>query len=461
MRDENTIFQSFIDTPVLISPQHVSAIRLLGEQCRQATGLSGITSALRSLLGGHGHEDREDVALVAAQSLGFAGASRSDKPFLHVEDVAIIPVLGSLLHRDSYSSRRATGYDYIRHAFTAAMDDPAVKGIIFDVDSGGGHAMGNFELADVIYEGRSKKPSIAIIDGSAYSGGYSLASAAGRVVSIPSGGAGSIGVVTLHADESGLMNKLGLNYTLIHAGEHKVDGHPFAPLPDSVRADIEASLNKTYDTFVKTVARNRGISEDAVRATEARTYRADDALSLGLIDAIMSPAQAVAAFRKELSGSSTGNITTISNGDNKMSDTTTSTTPPVAPKVEAPASEAPLITAAQARENADNANAARTAERQRVQGITTCEEAKGRETLAAHLAYQTDMSVEDAKKMLAAAPVATQSKANAFERAMDTTENPNVGTGEGANDGEEKTVSTGERMAANYAKVTGNPIRKD
>ena len=39
---------------------------------------------------------------------------------------------------------------------------------------------------------------------------------------------------------------------------------------------------------------------DAVRATQARVYRADEALALGLIDAVKTPTEAVAAFVAEL-----------------------------------------------------------------------------------------------------------------------------------------------------------------
>ncbi|SCM73391.1 ATP-dependent Clp protease proteolytic subunit [uncultured Pleomorphomonas sp.] len=42
----------------------------------------------------------------------------------------------------------------------------------------------------------------------------------------------------------------------------------------------------------------------------------------------------------------------------------------------------------------------------RIKAITTCEEAKGREGLAEHIAFATEMSAEDAKAMLAASPKA-------------------------------------------------------
>ena len=73
---------------------------------------------------------------------------------------------------------------------------------------------------------------------------------------------------------------------------------------------------------------------------------------------------------------------------------------------------------------------ARQAERARVNGILTCDEAKGRESLANHIAMNTEMSVDDAKKMLAASPKAeakAEAKPNGFEAAMANTPNPNVG----------------------------------
>lgn len=75
-------------------------------------------------------------------------------------------------------------------------------------------------------------------------------------------------------------------------------------------------------------------------------------------------------------------------------------------------------------------NDARKAERTRVNGILSCDEAKGREALAQHLAMNTDMSVDEAKAMLAVAPKAqpAANAENAFEKAMANTPNPQVGS---------------------------------
>lgn len=81
-------------------------------------------------------------------------------------------------------------------------------------------------------------------------------------------------------------------------------------------------------------------------------------------------------------------------------------------------------------------------ERARVSGIIGCEEAKGRESLAQHLAYQTDTGVDAAKAILAASPKASGSGA-AFKEAMDNGAHPNVGANGGNANGDK-----GEQSAA-------------
>ena len=100
------------------------------------------------------------------------------------------------------------------------------------------------------------------------------------------------------------------------------------------------------------------------------------------------------------------------------------------------------------------------AERTRVSGIQTCEEAKGREALASHLAFNTTMSVDDAKALLAAAPKAgaeTEAKGTAFKEAMDNGAHPNVGadTGAPAADPQADAGVSGILSAARAAGVRG------
>lgn len=359
------------------------------------------------------------VEMVAAY--GFTQVEQR-KPFAFANGIAIIPISGTLINRYGYSwEGYVTGYNFIRRQLMAAMADEDVKGIIYDVNSYGGECAGCFELAAEMRAARAIKPSIAMVDSNCYSAAYALSSAAGKIVCIPSAGAGSVGVITMHVDMSTMLDKFGVKVTLIYEAEHKADGNPYEPLPEDVKADIKARIHTLYETFVGVVAENLGIDAKVIRDTKSRTYGAKEALALGLIHAIETPSVAAQAFFDELSGSTTN----LRTGD----DMTTA-------KTDEPGADAQAAATQQAATNA--AKEAKTAERARVNGILTCEEAKGREALANHLAMNTEMSVDEAKAVLAVSnktEAPKSDKANPFAAAMDATKNPNVGADAASGEG--------------------------
>lgn len=386
------------------------------------------------------------------EAFGFRTTSQ-DKPFAFADGVAIIPIQGSLINRFGQSWGFVTGYNFIRRQLALALADDDVKAIVFDVNSYGGECAGCFELADDIFASRELKPSLAVIDSNCYSAGYALASAATKVVCTPSGGAGSIGVVAMHMDVSQALDKFGIKITFIHFGEHKVDGNAYEPLSKEVKADIQKSVDKSGATFVNVVARNRSMDAGKVKDTEARVYRAEEAQSLGLIDTVASPAQAMQVLFDELSGS----VSTTAEKDDQM--TTAANQPGTSDQATKDAAAAAQATAVrEASEQA--AKDARVAERARVAGITGCDEAKGRKALADHIAMNTDMSVDDAKKMLAAAPAeqAAAAGAAAFVNAMEQTGNPNVGAaaeGGGGQPGANADKEAANRILGAQTAVTG------
>lgn len=335
--------------------------------------------------------------------------------------MAVIPVHGYLAHRiDYHYPGYFTGYGYISALLARAVADPAVKGIALDVNSHGGEVAGAFELADEILAAREIKPIWAIVDSNAHSAAMLLASAAHKIILPKTGSAGSIGVVTMHVDVSEALEKYGVKITMIYAGKHKVDGNPYQPLPESVKANIEARLEKSYTMLVDFIASARGKDPKVIRDTEAATFQGEAAMEAGLVDAIMPPRAAYAAFRRELAGPFTGN------GGDGMSNELQ----------QQQAGGNPADTEQQQANTVDVAavqQAAINAERARISGITGSEEAKGRESLANHLAFNTNMSVDEARALLAVAPKADAPKAhvNAFEAAMNNSQNPEVGAGAG------------------------------
>lgn len=372
------------------------------------------------------------------------------KSFPFAGGIAVIPVYGALLHRDPWCDNYATGYDYIASRFSAALGDPDVKGIMFDVNSYGGHVAGNFELSDMIYAARGKKPMIAVVDSRALSGGYSLASSVGRIVATPSADIGSIGVVMMHMSLQQAMENFGVKVTFIYAGEHKVDGNPFEDLPKDVKAALQESVAASYEKFVALVARNRAIDAGVVRKTEARVYDAAGAKEIGLIDDVMPPSAAFASFLSEVSTASTQ-----TKEAKKMN--AQNTDAPVAAAGGDAAAPTPAPAVNSAAPTPVDASAVKAAERARIQGITACDEGKTRPTLANHLAMNTEMSVDDARKVLAAsAEENTKQAAGPLATAMASSEQPNVGAIDGAeSDGEQPRQSASARILAAHNKANG------
>ncbi len=238
-----------------------------------------------------------------------------------VDGIAIIPVEGTLMHKyghiDPYSG--ATGYDGIQAKLEEALDDPSIRGILLDINSPGGEVSGCFDLADFIYEARAIKPIWALADEWAASAAYALASGAERIIAPRTAEMGSVGVLTLHVDHSQMIQEAGLDVTFIFAGDHKVDGNPFEPLPEEVRADIQAEIDEVYGIFVSTVARNRGMSETAVRETEARVYNARDARNVGFADEVMAARNVLPTFDAYINGQDRNRLTNFAREVSDMS----------------------------------------------------------------------------------------------------------------------------------------------
>lgn len=216
--------------------------------------------------------------------------------------IAMISVHGTLVQKlgtlRPYSGM--TGYDGLRQSILTAVQDPAVRAIVLDVDSPGGEVAGCFDLVDAIYAQRGAKPIWSILTESAYSAAYAIASAADRIVLPRTGGVGSIGVITMHVDWSRALTASGVAVTFITYGDRKADFHPEIPLSPEALASAQADIDKMGELFVSTVARNRNIAADDVRETQAACFMGDDGVSRGLADAVMAPDAALLALLDEL-----------------------------------------------------------------------------------------------------------------------------------------------------------------
>lgn len=342
------------------------------------------------------------------------------RPYNVKDGILTIPVKGLLLNDFSVTiGSYATGYDYIWKATERGMDDPQVKGLLYFVNSGGGAVNQNFDLVDRIYAMRGKKPMRAFTSDGAYSAAYNIASAADRIIMGRSSGVGSIGVVRTHMEQSKMLENRGITVSIIRSKPRKYEGNSLEPLSDAARGEMQDSVDLMHKEFVAIVARNRGMDEAAVDATDALTFTPEQAIEKGLADEKGTPEDAFTAFAAYL---------------NSEQENT-----PMADNTQAGITQEAL-TAAVATARAEGVAEGASAERSRISTILASDVAKDRPVAAQMFAFDMDMKSDDAVAKLAKLPVeqaAVQQPAKteaagagagaaAFTAAMERTTNPNI-----------------------------------
>ena len=394
-------------------------------------------------------DENGDVSLddkVRAKSLYPYGSSSEERyrPYRLEDGVAVIRVHGSLMHGSEAVSMWYAGYQGIVRVVSLAMDDPEVDGVLLVLDSPGGEVAGCFDTAQYLRELGKIKPLGAVAHDMNLSAAMCLASAAEVRFITQTGEAGSIGVVMAHFSYEEMDKKNGLEVTLIHSGEHKVDGNDYQNLPDEVFKSFQTECHELRQQFATIVSEHTDMSLDDVLATEAAVYRGQAAIDVGLADELVNGHEVVDAFRNYLSSqdsTTTTGATMETNGTKPGDRSGTPTDQPAGAESQAAIDAA----AAQSTQEA-------TA---RIQGILSHENAKGREALANHLAFKTSLSLEDAAAALAAQPIEEDganepSPGQALENAMGNEPGAEVPAG-GAGD----EPGAAERMAETFAQVTG------
>ena len=201
---------------------------------------------------------------------------------------AILPMHGVLSQRPSLMSKYSGGTSV--EQFTAAhatlLADPAVKSVIWDVNSPGGSVYGVEEGFQRLYAMRGQKPTIAFSNMMNCSAAYYLSSAADKIVASPSSVTGNIGVIAPIYDETKKNENEGIKVEYVSAGKYKAEG--YVPPTDEYRAARQQEVDTYYTMFVNAVAKGRRTTADAVRNGygQGRPMTASAALSAGLVDQI-------------------------------------------------------------------------------------------------------------------------------------------------------------------------------
>jgi signal peptide peptidase SppA len=204
--------------------------------------------------------------------------------------VAVLPLHGVIAPRMNLLSEISGGatFEGLSKQLNAAVADPDVTTIVFDVDSPGGNVAGASEFAREVLRARTIKPIIVQAHHLMASAAYWGLAGATEIVASPSAMIGAIGVIGIHDDLTAAREKLGIHREVLSAGKYKAESAGGMPLSEAARAHAQHLIDGFFGRMVGDIAKGRGVTAAAVRSGygEGRILNVEDALAAGLIDRI-------------------------------------------------------------------------------------------------------------------------------------------------------------------------------
>ena len=168
-----------------------------------------------------------------------------------------------------------------------AEKDAQIKALILKIDSPGGSVTASDLIYHEImrYKQRTGTKTVAAMMTVAASGGYYIALSADFIAAHPTTITGSIGVIFLRPNVSGLMGKIGVDVQVNKSGKHKDMGSPFRKATGEEERIMGQLIEDFAGKFLTLAATRRKLGESAIeQISTGRIFSADEALALGLVD---------------------------------------------------------------------------------------------------------------------------------------------------------------------------------
>jgi len=149
---------------------------------------------------------------------------------------------------------------------TKYREDPSIGAIILRINSPGGGVASSQDIYEEVKRLRTDgKLVVASLGSLAASGGYYIACGVERIFANPGTITGSIGVIVQLANAEELLNKIGIEATVITSGPFKALGNPTQPLRPEEREVFQGLVDDVHQQFVEAVAQGRNLPYAEVR----------------------------------------------------------------------------------------------------------------------------------------------------------------------------------------------------
>ena len=206
------------------------------------------------------------------------------------EQVGVVPIKGEIVSEtvDTVFQTQIGARDLVK-LIKEADEDPNVPVIFLDINSGGGSVVASKEIMRAVRD--TNKPVVAYIGDVGASGAYYIASAADEIIADEDSLTGSIGVTATLMNYEELLNKVGVNVTVLKEGKYKTMGSPFEELTEEEKKIFQSIILDAYNDFKKDVLENRKgkLSEEELdEIADGRILNGRQALEYHLVDYVGS-----------------------------------------------------------------------------------------------------------------------------------------------------------------------------
>jgi protease IV len=178
-----------------------------------------------------------------------------------------------------------------------------IKAVVFKIDSGGGVSSSSQAIFQEILHYKKQHPEknvFTIVEQMAASGAYYVACATDYILATPSALIGSIGVYIAHPNFKEFIEQFKIGYSITKSGTYKGAGNPLLTLTPEQKAQFQELSNDTYRQFLRDVTQQRPqLPTDQTKWAEGRIFTGEQALELGMIDAVGTASTLEKALREK------------------------------------------------------------------------------------------------------------------------------------------------------------------
>lgn len=159
-----------------------------------------------------------------------------------------------------------------------------VDGILFDMDTFGGMVVGVFDCVDIIVRVCDIKSVWVFVNDMNCSVGQLFVSVVFRCLVTQIVRIGFIGVMMVYSNYGVVLEKQGVEITLIYSGSYKVDGNFYSYFSDDVREILQFRMDVIRQMFVQKVSVYIGLFVQVVLDIEVVVYSGQEVIDVGLVD---------------------------------------------------------------------------------------------------------------------------------------------------------------------------------